>query len=144
MSLWQWAISQREAAENPPPERIHVGKSYPRDTSPPRHRATIVGAPPFTAAFEAYVMGRSAIAPIEIALMSLYSPRGGGQSLEFEVCWAVIKGGHNDPELLCGLLGCSQQALQGAADRGLRIVREKTLLLISERQKRNEPTAKAG
>ena len=89
-------------------------------------------------------MGRSAIAPIEIALMSLYSPRGGGQSLEFEVCWAVIKGGHNDPELLCGLLGCSQQALQGAADRGLRIVREKTLLLISERQKRNEPTAKAG
>ncbi len=145
MTLWEWAIQQREAAENPPPAQIHVGhKVYPRDTSPPRRRSTVVGAPPFTAAFEAYIIGHSSLAPIEIAMLSLYSPRVRAQSLEFEIAWAVIKGGHSDPETLRGLLGCSEQAFNGARDRGLRIVREKTLLLISERQKRNEPTVKAG
>ena len=137
--LFGWAVAQAEAADHPAPTTIHVGSNFPPDSSLPLwrergkdkegHRAgspsTIFPAP-FTTAFVRWVDDDEQKAPIEKALDALYSPRDKRQSLEFEIAYAVVKGGHTDLSVVCSVLG-DPADFNPAAVNALALLKQKTL-----------------
>jgi len=93
------------------------------------HGQQIIRARPFTIAFERYVDKDDSPAPILTALADIHSDPS--LRLEFEVCWAVVLGGHTDLEALDAILG-RPNGFHDAATRGLRLLRDKTTHIIQK------------
>lgn len=128
--LFTWAVAQADAALTPPPLAIHQA-SYPRDhTGAPLKSGEIIRARPFTVAFEKYVDDDETESPIVKALEAIHSDPS--LSLEFEIAWAVVEGGHTDLETLRAILG-RPNGFDAAATRGLGLLRDKTTLIVQKR-----------
>lgn len=136
--LWSWAVVEAELSEKSAPERLHVGSSFPPDTSPPRWvargRPPQVGALPFTRAFETYLEDPRPATPIRLALRSMFS-RSGAQSEGYTVCWAIIEGGYVFEDDVAALLGCTRGRLNVVAFHAMTLLYEKTQDLIARERR---------
>lgn len=123
LELWTWALVQSDCRANTVAPLQITKLTDPEDEHGHRDPKTVIGGRPFTNAFVTYVQDEEVAAPIEKALSCLQTdPR---QHLEFEICWAILHGGHADPEVLRGILGCSDDMFRFAALRGLTFLRER-------------------
>lgn len=137
--LWLWAhleSSWTKATAAEPPDRLHVSKSYPPDSSPPRRGksgAQVVGAPPFTRAFERYLEG---VRPMTAVRRALDQMRARGkdapQSLEYRICFAVVENGLGVDHVRT-IERAPAAFFNASAMRGLGLLWDLTQMLVSDK-----------
>lgn len=139
-ALFSWACLQSEAAASIPPIRLNQ-TDYPDGEAPGKLLTPNINRRglPFTPAFERYLDGHESKAPIIMALEDIHSgisqqsfSRGMDVRLEFEICWAVVMGRHDDLETLRAILG-RPNGFDEAARRGLALLKEKTTNIVQKR-----------
>jgi len=119
--LWAWALLQSDTLANtvPPIQITRSSDPNPEDRLAGQTQ-DVIGGLPYTVRFGVYVDGEEHPSPVEKALWALQTDPS--CRLEFEICWAILHGGHADRELLQAILG-NPNGFDAAAIRGLGLLK---------------------